>query len=1283
MAFRFSLLIARLGTRFPVDEGTDFLLSLGREREESKLFKLKKVELLGFKSFADSTRLVFADGIAAIVGPNGCGKSNLSDAISWVLGEQSARILRGERMADVIFNGTATRPPTGMAEVSVTLVDPEHVEAETKEPEATAQENLLPATDSTPIPANVDAGASNGHGAPAEGRPPALLHRAGEITVTRRLFRSGESEYLINGEICRLRDIQDLFMGTGLGPESYAIIEQGRIGQILSSKPSDRRAILEEAAGVSKFKTRKRLAEAKLESSRQNLARITDILEEVTKQVNSLKRQASKARRCREMQEELRGRMKVVIASHLLVLEAECRRLRDELSSLQGECSLSAQQLEELEREQKAATLRHEELESRLTQSRDQLAQGDLERHRLESSLEQARQQIAGLEARITEGGAECGQLRAQLGHVQEEFRELDRRGEQLQREQTAARQAVTHLSAQKDDLTLRVSAGESQAEACRQALLASVSEAADLRNQLVQAQEAGLALDRQAARAQAEKETAELERARLARDLEAAGSEHARGESSLAALARSVSETAITLDRAREEESASRDQLETLRQEFSGATARKQALEESLARHAYTTESVRRLLSGEIPANGHRFRPLGLLADFVKVSPGYEEVVEEFLKNDLDCVVVERHEEARSGIALLRSEGAGRSTFFVTRVPSNGHTNGHGDPDVRGARGVVAHVRDLVSFEARLGLNGDLALPALENAYVVEDATSAERLACEFPDCHFLTPTGEHYHHRLVSGGRGASAGPLALRRDFRELERRTKQLESDVRAAEAKLEDAGASVARLEEDWRRLSAEKQEAEKKAVLADEKLRQKREVSDRAAERLRVLREEAATLDAERKSLHDREQSIRARLETATAEQVRHESEVTQATQTARELRTRLDQLTPELADAQARLSALEERLRAAESTRARWLEQGDEVRARLVRLQDQCEGWCQDQRRLEAEMAAGRARLAELKDQQEAARAELRELEQESLAARARRDELSPSIDAARALLDSRRDKRSEAEVALARAESDLHHLAGQCRDELGAEPARLLEELPAETALSGEALQAAEEALRDLKARIEGLGPVNMMALEELQEAEERFRFLETQRQDLLASIEDTAQAIREIDEVSRQQFLEAFKAVNGYFAESFRTLFGGGIGEMRLSDEADPNSGLDIVAQPPGKRLQNVLLLSGGEKALAALALLIAIFRYMPSPFCILDEVDAPLDESNVDRFTRLIQQMSRHTQFILITHNKRTMEIAQLLYGVTMEDAGVSKLVSVRFEEVARETVAVPA
>ena len=1257
------------------------------------MYKLKKVEMLGFKSFADRTRLEFADGVAAVVGPNGCGKSNLSDAISWVLGEQSARMLRGERMADVIFNGTGTRPPTGLAEVSLTLSDPEYVESPAGSEEVVQviagqpEEGLLAtldlAAETTPVSIEPEKPGSNGHGhAPTTPRP-VLRHRSSEITVTRRLFRSGESEYLINGEICRLRDIQDLFMGTGLGPESYAIIEQGRIGQILSSKPSDRRAIIEEAAGVSKFKSRKRLAEAKLESSRQNLSRITDILDEVTKQVNSLKRQAGKARRFREMHDELRGRLKVVLTSRLLTLENECHRLHDELAILHDQCLLAGQQLAELEREQKTVTLRHEELETRLTQSRESLAQGDLEQQRLESRLEQIHQQAASLDARLTEAAAESENLQTQLGALDQEAAELANRTGQFHREWTMASEDAAELLAQKTALTAKVSTGETEVEAARQSLLVAVSAAADLRNQLVQVEEIGLGVDRQFKRTEAEKAMAEVEHSRLITELEAVGSDHMLGESALADLAQAVSETTRSLDRTREDEAACRAELETLRQDCAGVVARKQALEESLARHAYSTESVRKLLSVQHSDNGHRFRPMGLLADFVEVSSGYEEVVEEFLKHDLECVVVEGHDEARSGIALLKTEGAGRSTFYITHVSSNGHSNEHCDPEVHAAKGVVASVRDLVRFEPRLGLNGDLPLPDLQNAYMVEDSATAERLAGQYPDYHFLVPSGEHYHHRMVTGGRGVSAGPLALRRDFRELERRAADLESKVCDAEAAFANQSVKLAQIEEQLRTLSSEKMEAEKKALLANEKMRQTRQACDHAAERLHTLGDEATALGSERQAIITREASLRSQLETATLEQKKREEEIERATILLRDLRTQLDHMTQGYAEAQSRASALEERAHAVEAERVRVVAQREEVQTRITRLSEQCEVWREEQKRMEEESEAVRMRRAELVNEQQIARAELLNLEQESQVAKARRDLLGPSIDAARATFESYREKRSEVEVAKARSESDQAHQAQQCREELNAEPAQLLADLAPDSALHGEILLAAEEDLRGLKTRIEALGPVNMMALEELQEAEERFTFLETQRQDLLVSIEDTAQAIREIDEVSSRQFMEAFAAINRNFAESFRTLFGGGIGEMRLSDDSDPDSGLDIVAQPPGKRLQNVLLLSGGEKALAALALLIAVFRFTPSPFCILDEVDAPLDESNVDRFTRLIHQMSQHTQFILITHNKRTMEIAKLMYGVTMEEPGVSKLVSVRFEEFEPEPVAIPA
>ena len=1259
------------------------------------MLKLKRLELLGFKSFADRTRLEFQDGTVGIVGPNGCGKSNLSDAMNWVLGEQKVRMLRGERMTDVIFNGTGDRPPTGMAEVSLTLEDTDYDAQSADYADSTDSMQAAENADETGSVTLVEAGESidSAESETTELERAASTKRSvykgylkdgsGQITVTRRLFRSGESEYLINGRASRLRDIQDLFMGTGLGPESYAIIEQGRIGQILSSKPSDRRLILEEAAGISKFKARKRAAELKLESSRGNLSRITDILEEVIKQVNSLKRQASKARRYRELHEEMMGRQKVTLGSRLRMLESQCQQLRKDSEMLQQLCAEESRGLELLTNEQRTTTARCEELEGRLISIRETLSENELERQRLQSRLEQIRQQMAALDSRSADARQESGQVRSRLDLLEQEAARRAREHEALLQEQAAAEEEGARLQEKQEELGQRIREAERAVEQSRQALMASISRASNLRNQLVQAEEMGLALGRQEARISEERAGVEAERRQHAAELDTLAQENERFQNELAQLAESVSQTAAALEQAQQAEAAGRRDLETLRREFSGMQARKQTLEESLAGHAYSTESVRRLLNGEFPSGGQHFRPLGVLADFLEVSPGYEEIVEEFLRAELDCVVVEQHAEARSGIAILQAEGTGRSTFFVTHAQAGGHLGGNGHHQISQEPGVIASLREMVRLEPRLGLNGDPPLPSLSKAYLVEDTAAAERLAASYPEYHFVTRSGEHYHHRLVSGGHGSSAGPLALRRDFRDLERRTVDVESDIQSREARLVAMEEQARALKETLSGLTAARQESEKSSVVGSERLRQVQQVLARALERLRVFGEESQRLEAERQSLESKQVAIRAQLEAEESEKLRLEAEIASSSEQVGVERQRFDQGAQTLAQAQARFSTLQERTRALAAERERLAAQTREMADRVEHLARQVSGWEEDQRQLTAEADATRERDAGLETTHARLKEELQGVGSELQAVRTRRDHLRPQVEQARARYEAEREKRSEVEIALARAESDRDHHAGQCRESLQQEPEALLADLAEEALLVGEALETAEEEVRQLKKKIENLGPLNMMALEELKEAEERYEFLEGQRQDLLSSIEDTAQAIKEIDRLSRMQFMEAFKAINTHFAESFRTLFGGGIGQLRLTDEEDPESGLDIVAQPPGKRLQNILLLSGGEKALAALALLIAIFRYTPSPFCVLDEVDAPLDDTNVGRFTRLIRKMSSATQFILITHNKTTMEIARAIYGVTMEEPGVSKLISVQLEEFEEELEAVSA
>ena len=1248
------------------------------------MFKLKRVELQGFKSFADRSRLEFGMGTAAIVGPNGCGKSNLSDAISWVLGEQSARMLRGDRMADVIFNGSGKRPPISMAEVSMTLVGAGKVSGILPARPGAALSGDTPEVTggAATIPADaIDAAHSDGYKRLAGSSEE-------EMVVTRRLFRSGESEYLLNGRACRLRDIQDIFMGTGLGPESYAIIEQGRIGQILSSKPSDRRAIIEEAAGISKFKSRKRLAEAKLESARQNLARISDIFEEVSKQVNSLKRQASKAERYHQLHGEYRAKQRVVLASQLVQMQAGHDQLKLEHAGLQQECAESAHRLEEIERESRDLAARSECLEEQLKQARQRLAQGELEMERLHSRIEQARREAASLEKRATEANLEIAQLQKRQDSLQQEIADREKLIGEIGLEFASAQEAVAMAVARQAETTSDLSAAERQVESLRQTVLVAVSQAADLRNQLVQAEESGFAIDRQLARARTERNAAQAEHQALAADLAQLEQEHLNHSSAFSQLSQSASELSILLEKIRSQEAACHQKLEMLREEYSKASARKQALEESLARHAYSTDSVRKLLSAESNGNekARGFRALGVLADFVEVTPGYEEVVEEFLRTELDSVVVEGHEEARQGLALVESEGSGRTAFFIQKFHSTGNGNGHTQPPMALATkpaGATAALGELMRFEPKLGLNGEEAFPALSSTYLVANQVSAEKLAEAYPQYHFLTLTGEHYHHRMVSGGKKASAGPLALRRDFRELDRRAADLNAAVGHAQSEWEELKETVRSYEEELAKLSAGRQDAEKQSLVAHEKLRQTKRALDSVLSRIKTLEQEAALLEEEKQRIAVRRAELESSLERGSEERARSESSLAKALEAARASRINLDRLGQELGKAQSSASGLSEKMFGAETDYRRLQNHAAETRERKEHLMTLTRALVDEIRQWQDEGSKAGERLDAVAQTEEDERASLQSLERQAAELRLRREEMDPRVVSGRTKLDACRERRSGAEVALARTESDLGHHIQRCRQELGLDPDALLGEVRPGQILEGHHLTMGSQEAEELRARMERLGPVNMMALDELREAEDRQTFLDTQRQDLLASINDTAQTIREIDHVSHRQFREAFQAINGFFSDSFRTLFGGGSGEMRLSDETDPESGIDIVAQPPGKRLQNVLLLSGGEKALTALALLIAIFRFAPSPFCVLDEVDAPLDDANVERFTRLIEEMSSHTQFILITHNKRTMEICRVLYGVTMQEPGVSRLVSVRLEQMEPQAIARPA
>jgi chromosome segregation protein len=1272
------------------------------------LLKLKKLQILGFKSFCDRTELKFhGDGVAAIIGPNGCGKSNIADAISWVLGEQSAKTLRGSRMEDVIFAGTRDRKPTGMAEVALTLIDPEVYDGpDAHEPTEIEVQNDLPSDDwdeaevraraaeeverlteeAQPGVADGETGVSPvepGEAAPTsmEAGPQVVLKirrrkfqtqfKAGEIVVTRRLFRSGDSEYLLNGKLCRLRDIQELFMGTGLGPESYALIEQGRIGQILSSRPTDRRAILEEAAGITKFKTKKRLAEARLEDAKQNLSRVNDIFEEVTRQMNSLKRQASKAERYAKLRDEMRAKLRLVLASKFAQLERESIELDERINLLSEEMRHRTESVQQLEAEHGDRTQRGYAIENEIRENRERLNQIKLETERAHARRRHNEERCTELTLRSASSEAELAQAQHRLSALQAERESNHQLLESASADLATAQQELARSQQEATDAANALAALEHRQEASRSAIMEVVASASNSRNALTQAEERLAAIGREAQRLQVEMSSANNQ-------VEAFGGQ--RGQFALefesvsqrvAGLTGEISQVRQSIESKRREESEAKNRLDGLRAEYASAMGKKGSLEAVIAEHGYSTESVRRLFQSGVMNSG--LAPAGVLADFLEVEPRYEGVVEDFLRDELNYVVVKSWDAADEGLRLLRTDVDGRATFLVHPEDSQAKFSFAVDEVARAAMPSqsIIPLKHAIRVLNGFGRSLEVILPKLRDGYIVPEPTFARELALSNPDAFFLSQSGECFHNVTVTGGKQRSEGPLSMKRELRDVMRLMAELEAALRDKEIRVITLGREIKELASRLDRLETEKRDAEKQAMTSGHMLQQLDAEMARVGERLSTCQRELQRLSSEHA---EQEALINSRQNELAALQKQREDLEALAASANEELagmRERRDSAAQNASQNLACVATLEERHRSARAVLGKVEGLVSDMATRAESLRVQIDASAVEKLQREAENQQMIAQLEELEAERNTTEARDGLLQFESDQVRARLAEIDEALRDARQLLDQARDRRGELSAMTAKLQSDAQYMAETCLNELGIQRQDLMADATIPIA-SGEQLTAEDQTYREIRTRLDAMGPVNMMALEEYKETAERHSFLDTQRKDLIDSIQNTQATIKEIDAFSRQKFEEAFHKINENFQTTFRKLFGGGHALMRLTDEENSaESGIDVVASPPGKKLQNVLLLSGGEKALTALALLVGIFQYQPSPFCILDEVDAPLDEANIGRFTELVREMSIQTQFVLITHSKKTMSIAPVLYGVTMQEPGVSKLVSVRF------------
>jgi chromosome segregation protein len=1274
------------------------------------LLKLRKVEIVGFKSFCDRTVVTFSGtGTTCIVGPNGCGKSNVVDAISWVLGEQSHKSLRAGRMSDCIFNGTMKRPPMGLAEVTITMEDPELAEAARFVLENSASESISDATEgsaeaiidlTSPVqhltvdpavapeesvptvaetaqePAGPDA-AQEAESSFLRGKrkkkseKPAVVTKPGEVVISRRLYRSGQSEYLINGRTGRLRDIQELFMGVGLGPDSYAIIEQGRIGQILATKPMERRAIIEEAAGITKFKTKKRLSEAKLESSKLNLARVNDIVVEVEKQLGTLKRQAAKARRYSEIRDQMRGIVRQMLAGKARELDAEAERVGTRLAELTAAENQHAQAIHEQEAEQDRLSQRIYTLDAEIRQNQNVLNHTALEVDRSENRITFNQTRITELAGRNQQLSVERDTLNGQS--LEWEFRNGAQRQavESVRAETSSAKAHLEELSTRAALRAVQISGSETRLETLRRAASDASEDLFRLHGEQKQAEEA-LVHQTDALHKHEARETAVLEASiRVRDDAETAAQEWQNASNQVAALQQKAQEVQVRVVELKNKREAISREAESLRNSLAGVSARHSTLTQILNDHSYTGESVQKLFAANERHGGGDFRAVGVLADYAEVQEQHEAAFEQYMRDELEYVVVETYDHARAGVSLLRNEVGGRATFFVDSLRNLKLEEYEPIAHFRSEDGVISRLDKLVEFRDPLGPAAKQFLPRLRSGYLTDSAHGAEKLAREYPQYAFVTPEGTCYQGRMVTGGRPDEAGPLGMKRELRAVEAEATQLEHRAEIARGELETVVAALLASEAEFDQLNNQLRDAERHLFGAQHQHERTQSDLARMGLDLNLCQNELSRIRKEIEAIQQRSERAKMQHEMATASRTQAEAESARLTAEVAELRAAVQTEQEELSTAKAELAAMSERLASAEAAAKRLSDERAELERRELTLHQQEASINEESAALAKQTEESTQQLTVLRAEKIRLEERQKELELEWETTRTRTTQSEDHLRMARQTLLEMREDRGKFEIEKARNDSDRQHLRDTCLAELNAQPEDLI---ASETAfMSGEELAAAESSYREMKQRIENMGAVNMMALEEYNECEQRFTFLTRERDDLLQSIADTQQAIKELDLITKEKFEQAFTAINTNFTTAFHTIFGGGTAEMRLTElDSSGDAGIDIVASPPGKRLQNVLLLSGGEKAMTALALLIAIFRYQPSPFCILDEVDAPLDEANVGRFTRLIGDMSEQTQFIVVTHNRKTMETGSVLYGVTMQEPGVSKLVSVRWE-----------
>jgi chromosome segregation protein len=1194
---------------------------------------LKALELIGFKSFADRTRFEFPVGITVVVGPNGSGKSNVVDAIKWVLGEQSVKSLRGKEMADVIFNGSGARRAVNTAEITLTLDNSKHV----------------------------------------------LAIDTAEVHITRRVYRSGEGEYLINRNPARLRDIRDLLSGTGMGTQAYSVIEQGKVDVLLQSSARDRRIIFEEAAGISRFKMRKIEALRRLERVDQNLLRLHDIVDEVENRLRSVRAQAGKARRYKEYYErlqELRTQVGLVdwrrLTERLNVFEGEIRTLGENRDAASAAAEAAEARLMEIDSRIGQINEGIRGSESRIAADRERIAAAESSieheraRHKdLEEEIARHRRQIVSMSARTSDLERELGGTSQQRAAAVELQRQIARQLVETERELTEVMAVLDQLRGENEQRRtaymqqMRCSAALGNESSALETQAAAASASAErCRTRLAN-------LDRQSGELQEELTRFHEKREQTARQLEERQGRLAAARDELAQLQRQLT--------ARQEE------LIGLRQRQGATSERASLLEELVRRQEGLSAGVKEVLTRAGNQADKPFRDVhGLVADLLSVSVEVAPLVEIALGPAAGYVVASRKGELINYLQRESNRLAGRVGFIW--FDEHSEETKEAGPNLEGRPGVLGRADRFVEIQTQYV---PLARRLLSRTWFVENLYQALQLAAGAGrGLNFVTLSGELLEGdgTLIVGPRHGSTGLITRRSELRVLQARLEELQTAIAAAETTVAALETQIA----DKRQQVALRESEHQQAV---ENLAEIRLAITAAEERRAQLDEQRAVQEAELAAAQEQHEIASRQLVEAQEKRKKIEWDLAETEKLLQELGEKIERLDDQrlrqvrdTTEIKVELAKSEERLRNLD-TRLRQLDENRQERYRAI--DENREQLSESAKRAEAarwNILRAESEIAELYLRKESAAGDAVALVNQREELGAQRGELTTEAQKFRAKIRKLEDKIHAQELAANEVRHQRSSLADRLREDYGIELAELEPDTNAEEQHRREEVQAE---IDDLRRKLANLGNVNLEALEELEHLETRYKTLSDQYRDLSEAKAALQRIIEKINTDSRRLFTETLDTIRGHFQQLFRDLFGGGHADIVLEEGVDIlDSGIEIVARPPGKEPRSISLLSGGEKTLTCVAMLLAIFRSRPSPFCVLDEVDAALDEANIDRFIKVLKDFLAWTQFIIVTHSKKTMTCANTIYGVTMQESGVSKQVSVRFEDVSEDGEILP-